>query len=294
MARKRMIDPAIWEDADFGSLSIPARLLFIGIVSHADDFGRASGDPRVLGRLIFGFDKQDAGEIEALLQEIDANLRSVSFYVVNDRRYIALAKWNHYQKIQHKSDSKIPAPLCDDNNNPIIIRLSPSDNVIIPEYTLSDSPTIGLSRSIVKNSLVPPIVPLNPNGARPKRKRPEVDYSPDFEAWWSTYPKAVDKPKAYREWLKLDPADRPRLAAATANYSATKDYEFIRHPERFLRDGFWREFADLKPARPGGTLAIPIPPNSPEPNYGPPIEEARRMNQAFFAEQDRMAKERGQ
>ena len=40
MARKRMIDPAIWQSQDFSRLSMLAKLVFIGLFSYADDEGR--------------------------------------------------------------------------------------------------------------------------------------------------------------------------------------------------------------------------------------------------------------
>ena len=43
MARKRMIDPNIWDSEDFSKLSILGRLLFIGMFSNADDEGRGKG-----------------------------------------------------------------------------------------------------------------------------------------------------------------------------------------------------------------------------------------------------------
>ena len=40
MARRRMIDPNFWESEDVSRLSLFARLLFIGMISNADDEGR--------------------------------------------------------------------------------------------------------------------------------------------------------------------------------------------------------------------------------------------------------------
>ena len=53
MARKRMIDPNIWESEDFSKLSVLARLVFIGIFSNADDDGRGRGKSAYLKSIIF-------------------------------------------------------------------------------------------------------------------------------------------------------------------------------------------------------------------------------------------------
>ena len=40
MARKRMLSPDIWESESFSSLSDLSKIVFISIISHADDEGR--------------------------------------------------------------------------------------------------------------------------------------------------------------------------------------------------------------------------------------------------------------
>lgn len=41
--RIRSIKPEMWQDEDFGLLDPEAQLLFIGLISHADDHGRFKG-----------------------------------------------------------------------------------------------------------------------------------------------------------------------------------------------------------------------------------------------------------
>ena len=57
MARKRMIDPRIWEDEHFGKLSDKAKVLFVSCISNADDDGRLSANPANLRALAFRFDE---------------------------------------------------------------------------------------------------------------------------------------------------------------------------------------------------------------------------------------------
>ena len=56
MARKRMIDPSIWTSESFMSLRNRQRLLFIGLISHADDYGKLKADPKSLKAKIFAGD----------------------------------------------------------------------------------------------------------------------------------------------------------------------------------------------------------------------------------------------
>jgi len=109
--RMRMINPAIWDDSDFGSLSVPSRLLFIGLISHADDEGRGIADPRQLRKQCFGFDEGiNSDQVERMLNEIGEKIRNVKFYVNDGREYYCLLNWLRYQKISHPSPSTLPAP----------------------------------------------------------------------------------------------------------------------------------------------------------------------------------------
>lgn len=109
MARKRMIDPSFWEDPTIGTLSIPARLLFIGMMSHADDEGRIEVDPRYIRRAVFGFDEDiTTGLVACYLTEIRELCRSVQFYEVDGRALACFINWKRYQYIQKPQPSKLP------------------------------------------------------------------------------------------------------------------------------------------------------------------------------------------
>lgn len=107
--RKRMLDPALWSDPDFSILSIKARLLFIAMISHADDEGRGEAHPGKLRRDAFGYDDITLDEIEKLVAEINNQMRSVQVYQIEGRRYYQLLKWREYQYIQKPRPSTLPA-----------------------------------------------------------------------------------------------------------------------------------------------------------------------------------------
>lgn len=110
MPRRRMIDPGFWEDPTMGTLSIPARLLFIGMISHADDEGRLEVEPRYLRRAVFGFDDVTVADVVELLDEIRRLCRSVQFYQVDGRSFAAFRNWHRYQYIQKAQASRLPPP----------------------------------------------------------------------------------------------------------------------------------------------------------------------------------------
>ena len=112
MARKRMINPEIWDDEDIGILSPGAFKLFIACISNADDYGKLEASPRYLRGLAFRYDDNiTIQKIEEYLDELDKYLRSFLRYEVNGKSYIKLKNWNRWQTIRKPQDSMIPDPV---------------------------------------------------------------------------------------------------------------------------------------------------------------------------------------
>ena len=108
MARKRMIDPSIWINEDFGSLSILAKLVFIGLFSIADDEGRGKASPAYIKAVLFPYnDDLRIADVEKTLSEISSKM-SVIFYSCDENMYYTLTSWNMWQKIDKPSQSKLP------------------------------------------------------------------------------------------------------------------------------------------------------------------------------------------
>lgn len=108
MARKRMIDPAIWGSEDFSKLSLLAKLVFIGLFSNADDEGRGRGKAAYVKSTVFPYDDElTTIKIDEALDEI-ANKMSITFYMYDENEYYILDNWNEWQKIDKPTPSKIP------------------------------------------------------------------------------------------------------------------------------------------------------------------------------------------
>lgn len=118
MARKRMIDPNIWQSEDFSRLSTLAKIIFIGLFSNADDQGRGRAKAAYVKSTVFPYD--DAlrlTDIEKSLNEIAANM-SITFYTHDGNEYYSLDNWDLWQKVEKPQTSKIPA--CSDDS--VILR----------------------------------------------------------------------------------------------------------------------------------------------------------------------------
>ena len=108
MARKRMIDPNIWQSEDFSKLSTLGKLVFIGLFSLADDEGRGRSNPVYLKSILFPYEEGiRSADIDKTLSEISSNM-SVIFYSCDGSSYYSLYNWNIWQKIDRPTESKIP------------------------------------------------------------------------------------------------------------------------------------------------------------------------------------------
>lgn len=128
MARKRMISPEIWESQSFGELSILAKLLFIGMISQADDDGKGILSAQLLKSRILPFDELRIADVDKALNEIGHNVSvaqsadtdkalnerghklSVVFYEVEGKHYYLFENWRKWQKINRPIPSKLPNP----------------------------------------------------------------------------------------------------------------------------------------------------------------------------------------
>lgn len=110
MAR-RMIHTSIWESEQFSKLSNLGRLIFIGIITHADDEGRFKASAKLLGSKIFPYDAIEAGEIEKEIKAV-ADTGLIRLYEIENEKYGYLPTWEKYQTLRtdRLKPSSIPAP----------------------------------------------------------------------------------------------------------------------------------------------------------------------------------------
>ena len=85
MARKRMIDPSIWQDEEFGSLSANAKVLFIGLFSNADDEGRIRANNAYIKSTVFMYDNLSLNQIRTIRDEVSEKMTTVKLYQVNGK-----------------------------------------------------------------------------------------------------------------------------------------------------------------------------------------------------------------
>ena len=109
MARRRMIDPNFWNSEDVSELTFFGRLLFIGLVSNADDEGKGRANPNYVKSLIFPYDDVRVAEVEKALSEISQKT-SVILYTVDGKKFYKFTNWKKWQSIDRPQPSTLPEP----------------------------------------------------------------------------------------------------------------------------------------------------------------------------------------
>lgn len=105
MSRIRSIHPGFFTDEDLVSVSMPARLLFIGLGVEADDKGVFEWKPLTIKMRIFPADNVDVSE---LLSEL-LGVGSIRRYEHDGRCYGAIRNFRRFQKPKTPNDIH-PAP----------------------------------------------------------------------------------------------------------------------------------------------------------------------------------------
>lgn len=110
MARIRTLKPECWQDEAFGTVSIEAECLFVGLITQADDYGRLEASALRMRALIWPYKPDlDATRVEAWLTELEG-ARLIVRYEPDGRPCIALCGWGGNQKVDRPTPSKIPDP----------------------------------------------------------------------------------------------------------------------------------------------------------------------------------------
>lgn len=107
MARKRMIDPNFWTDEKLGECSAIERLLFMGLISNADDEGYGRANPKLLKAFIFPYDDLRASDIEKSLLHL-GGLNMVALFKYDEQTYYYLPNFLRHQTINKPTKSTFP------------------------------------------------------------------------------------------------------------------------------------------------------------------------------------------
>lgn len=126
MARIRTLKPTIWESEQVAELPAEVQILFIGLITQADDEGRQKGSPQLVRSKIFPYADYSLQRIREWLRKlVEADL--IHWYTVDGREFIELPTWEKHQRVSHPTKSALPSHSEADSAD------APEDSGIIPE-----------------------------------------------------------------------------------------------------------------------------------------------------------------
>jgi hypothetical protein len=108
MARIRSIKPGFWQDSRLSRFPALTRLVYICLWSMSDDYGRIEGDAETVWH--FGFPREKPEDISRALANLREASRVVPYRGQDGIDCLFLPYFNKHQKIDHPTESKIPAP----------------------------------------------------------------------------------------------------------------------------------------------------------------------------------------
>lgn len=111
MARGRIIKPEFWDDEKLAEISRDARLLFIGMWNHSDDYGVIKGNIKWLKAQIFPYDEISYECFENWLNEV-INKNFILKFTSDGQQYFLIKNFYKHQKVEKPSKTRnaIPPP----------------------------------------------------------------------------------------------------------------------------------------------------------------------------------------
>tara|TARA_R110002051_G_scaffold178040_1_gene247850 strand:+ start:7646 stop:8368 length:723 start_codon:yes stop_codon:yes gene_type:complete len=218
MANKRMLAKSIWQNRKFARLKSDEKLLYIGLVTIADDEGRVWNDGYMLKIQIFPGDDLKPSEVELMLDHIE----DMELIRKNDKA-IQLNSWKDWQIIRGDIFKKSTIPK--------VTMVRSRDDGVTETLRVSNGTAPEMSLSIVKLS---------------KDKLSEdscsIIESNDFEEFWDLYAKKVGKNKCIKKWLKIKSADREEIINSLPAYiRSTPDEQYRKNPLTYLNNDGWKD-----------------------------------------------------
>lgn len=220
MARIRTIKPEFWQDEKLAPLPPLDRLVFLGLISQADDAGRLNDNIRLLNGLLFPDTDDDcSGSLETL-----ARLGRVLRYTSDSgQRLLQITNWEEHQRVDNPSKYTLPPP---------------PPEVVEPQ---GDTEPSGDSSEGLARTEGDPSVPILDQRPTTNDQRPP--FEGEFLGFWEAYPLKIGKKDALEKWRARRRAgvSQEDLMAGLARYLAwakATDTK-LKYPATFLGPKEW-------------------------------------------------------
>lgn len=221
--RSRNIKPGFFKNDILASCKPITRLLFIGLWMIADREGRIEKRPLRIKAEIFPY--ENSLDIHRELTVIE-RLGFIQTYTFEGQEYLQVLNFKIHQNPHHtEAKSKLP----DISDGCIVTVNSPLNNGEYP------------ADSLIPDSLIQEDILI-----RVPRKK-SLSYSEPFEQFWASYPRKVEKPKAFAAWKEQRiNGELPTIISQVEAYKMTHDWKkdngkWIPYPERFIKRRKWED-----------------------------------------------------
>ena len=107
MARIRTIKPEFWQDEKLAPLRPIDRLVFLGLISHADDAGRLVDNVKLLDGLIFPLTEDTCRDALETLARLSRVTRYTS---ASGQALLQVTNWEKHQRVDKPAKYVLPAP----------------------------------------------------------------------------------------------------------------------------------------------------------------------------------------
>jgi hypothetical protein len=224
MARSRIVKPEFWDDEKLAvNTSRDARLTFIGMWNHSDDYAVVKGHPLWLKNKIFPYDEIKPPDFLKWLKELEA-MHCIIPFEADGEKYYYIRTFPKHQTINRPSLQRNPEP--------------PShilDGSLIPHGVLTDE---------------------TETEVKPKQKpKPSKEILLEaFQKFWTEYPRKVAKGDAENAWAKINPSEHltGEILSAVQRAKTSTDWlkdsgQYIPYPATWLNRKGWEDQLATEP-----------------------------------------------
>jgi len=237
MTRIRTIKPEFWCDEKLAQMSTIDRLVFLGLMSMADDYGRVHDNIKVIDAFMFPYSEESSRESVANLSRTGRIVRGISS---SGMKILEIVNWSKHQRVDKPQPLKALPPIYKKN-------AENSNENSIPEPFANDSGMVPELVAPLTSYHRPPTTDQgSPINMSADRGRSFSEYSDEFENFWKAYPKQrrTKKQEAYRKWkLALKRVDAETLTKKAAEYASSDvgKSEFAVMPTVWLNGACWED-----------------------------------------------------
>lgn len=225
MARIRSLKPEFWTDMRLARLPAMSRLVFLCLISMADDEGRIEGDAETVWH--FGFPRESVEDVTSALRTLVECSRIVLYRGDDGVPVVAIPTFRRHQRVDRPYPSKLPAP-------PTLTKDSTNVRRMIDERSAQDWSGAGIG---MEGSGSTKQVPAQA-GDRLVSDPPTADPKPT---------KAKPLPPLATLWNRIaSDAGLPQVASFTASRDRTTKAALVEEPDLGVWERAFRAIASDK------------------------------------------------